>query len=123
MAAITNSGRIRYITPVGYEVNVVGTATEALTAGTPVIQAAGGWSKAPALVTDFHGVAAQDYYAGETGCTFVKDGEFDGFTALVPGEALHISATVAGGWDTTAPTDGIVRARAVSATRIRVLCV
>lgn len=123
MAAMTDNGAIRYISPVGYEDVMRGKVTETVKAGTPLVQGASGWSKAPAGALDFHGVAVKDYYAGQTGCDIAKICELDGFTGLTPGASANISASVAGGWDTTVPTNGVVRARAISTTRIRVMCV
>lgn len=129
------TGTPRPVTPVGYEVVVSGRANEALTRGQALIQTATGWSRAPAGAADFHGVAMQDYYAGQGGISVLKQGEFDGYTGLTPGAPVYVSPTVAGGLDTTATifysaatTPAVAvpstpRARAVGATRIYFNCV
>jgi hypothetical protein len=122
MAAITVV-RPMPVQPVGYEVFDKGTATEAIPAGAAVIQTAAGWSRVAANATDFHGLAARAYYAGEGGCDFMVQGEMDGYSGLTPGANVFVSPTVAGGLDTAGAAGSIVRARAVTATRIRVNCV
>lgn len=113
----------KYNTVPGYEVVRRGVATEALTAGSAVVQSATGWSKAPAGSTDFHGVAIQDYIAGQGGCDFLIQGEYDGFSGLTPGANVFVSTTVAGGWADAGGEGAVTRARAVTPTRISVNCV
>lgn len=113
----------RYNTVPGYEVIRRGIATEALKAGDAVVQTASGWSKAPAGATDFHGVAIQDYISGQGACDFLIQGEYDGFTGLTPGADVFVSTTVAGGWADAGASGAIVRARAVTTTRISVNCI
>lgn len=123
MAALTLGAHPHNVTPVGYEVVRSGVATENIPAGSPVIQSAAGWSIAPAGTLDFHGVAIQSYYAGQGGCSFLIQGEYDGFAGLTPGQNVFVSATVAGGWDDTGAANALVRARAVTTSRISVNCV
>lgn len=113
----------KYNTVPGYEVVRAGVATEDIPAGSAVIQTASGWSIAPASSTDFHGVAIQSYYAGQGGCSFLIQGEYDGFSGLTPGANVFVSTTVAGGWADAGAASSIVRARAVTPTRISISCV
>lgn len=114
------------VSPPGYEVVDVGTATEAISRGMLVRQTAAGWSKAPAGATDASGVALQDYYLGQGGCDFLVQGEMDGYSGLTPGDPLYPSATVAGNIQTevltvatTPPVPVTARMRAATASRIR----
>lgn len=113
----------KYNTVPGYEVVRAGVATEDIPAGSAVVQTATGWSIAPAGTVDFHGIALQSYYAGQGGCSFLIQGEFDGFAGLTPGANVFVSTTVAGGWADAGASGALVRARAVTPTRISVSCV
>lgn len=102
MAAVTRV-KGRPCTPVGYEVVDKGKVTEAVTAGDLLVNGAAGWSKAAAGAINAHGIALQDYYANQEGCSIGIQGEMDGFSGLTPGAPLYPSGAVAGGLDTTAP--------------------
>jgi hypothetical protein len=134
MAAVVRV-KCRPVSPVGYEVNDVGVAVTAWVAGDLLTNGAGGWSKAAAGTLLAHGIALQDAYAGQGGCSIGIQGEMDGFSGLTPGDPLYPSASVAGGLDTTAAswygvatTPAVAvpvqpQIRAAKATRIRYLFV
>lgn len=106
MAAITRT-KGRPVTPVGYEVNDVGTVTEDITAGDLLQLGSSGWSKCLAGEVEAHGIALKDYYSGQGGCDVGIQGEMDGFSGLAPGAALWPSPSVAGGIDTAAPENSV----------------
>lgn len=116
MAAVTRV-LARVVTPVGYEVVDRGKAVTAWTAGDLLKLGASGWSKASAGATEVDGIGLKDAYAGQDGCDVGIQGEMDGWSGMTPGTALYPSGSVAGGLDTTAA--GVIRVKAVSATRIR----
>lgn len=136
MAAVTKV-KARNCTPVGYEVNDVCVLSEAVTAGDLLVFTGAitngmpVMSKAPTTVTEAHGIATKDGFAGQQGFDFGIQGEMDGFANLTPGAPLYPSGSVAGGIDTTAPTyytaattpavnvPATPRIRAISASRIR----
>lgn len=116
MAAVTR-GTARPCTPVGYEVVDTGKAVSAWTAGDLLKLGASGWAKTTAGATEADGIALQDAYAGQQGCSIGIQGEMDGWSGMTPGTPLYPSGSVAGGLDTTAA--GVIRVKAVTATRIR----
>lgn len=118
MAAVTRV-KGRPVTPVGYEVVDPGLAAEDFVAGDLAKNTASGWVKLPAGATEPDGIALQDYYAGQGGCSFGIQGEMDGFSGLTPGTPLYPSASVAGGLDTTVVSGATIRVKACKATRIR----
>lgn len=118
MAAITRVD-CHPVTPVGYEFNDVGVLTEDVVAGDLLTLGASGWSKAVGGAIEAHGIALKDGFSGQRGFDVGIHGEIDGFSGMTPGTLLYPSASVAGGLDTTQPTLGPGRIRAVSATRIR----
>jgi hypothetical protein len=134
MAAVTRV-KARPVTPAGYEVVDKGIAVEAWVAGDLLVNGASGWSKAPTGTLLAHGIALQDAYAGQGGCSIGLHGEMDGFSGLTPGDPLYPSGAVAGGLDTTAAVWSAAattpavsvgvqpQIRAATATRIRYLFV
>jgi hypothetical protein len=107
------------VTPVGYEVVDKGKLTQDVVAGDLLTLGASGWSKAAAGAAEAHGIALQNGYNGQAGFSVGIQGEMDGFSGMTPGAPLFPSGSVAGGLDTTQPTDAVARVRAVTATRIR----
>jgi hypothetical protein len=93
MATITRV-KCRPSMPVGYErVHSVKVVTEAVVAGDLLILGVNGWSLSPVTTPDAqHGFAAQDYYAGQTDCSILIDGEMDGWSGMTPGAALYPGA-------------------------------
>lgn len=123
MAAVTLV-KAEYETPVGYEVNDSGKYSEDVTAGTQLVingESAGRktWGKCPTTETEAHGIAIKDGKSGGVAEVMVV-GEMGGFSGLTPGAPLYPSASVAGGTDTTKPTNAVARIRATGANRIRV---
>lgn len=118
MAAVARD-RCRPCTPVGYEVVDKGVILVDVVAGDLLINTAAGWTLATAGALEAHGIALQNYYAGQGGCSIGIQGEMDGYTGLVAGAAVYPSGTVAGGTDTTAPAGATIRMRAVNTTRLR----
>jgi hypothetical protein len=116
VAAVTRV-KARPCTPVGYEVVDVGTVTEAVVAGDLLKNTVNGWTKLAAEAVEADGIALQDYYAGQGGCSIGIHGEIDGFSGMTPGTPLYPSGAVAGGIDTTAA--GVIRMKATTASRIR----
>lgn len=123
MAAVARgTGKVRNVTPVGYEFYDKGTATEAILTGQLVKIGASGVSLNPAGGLEPSGIAIRDAIAGGV-VEFARDAEIDGFTGLTPGTRLFVSASVAGGMDDTraaapANTTQHPRIEAVTATRI-----
>lgn len=125
----TGNSKPKLVSPPGYEVVDVGTATEAISSGQLVVRTASGWSKAPAGTQFAHGVALKDYIAGQGGCDFLIQGEMDGYDAsggITPGAPIYPSASVAGGLQTDVLTVATTPAvtvtpqiRAATATRLR----
>ena len=124
MAAVTRI-KARPISVPGYEVNDKGKANEAMVAGDLLVISgatandAPVWSKAAAGAAEAHGIALQDFYAGQEGISVGIQGEMAGFSGMAPGAPLYPSATVAGGIDTTQPAGAVARLRARTATTLR----
>lgn len=119
----TGNAKPKLVSPPGYEVVDHGVATEVILSGQLVALGASGWSKLAANQLDFDGVALHDCAAGEGGCSFLIQGEMDGYLAMTPGTDLFPSASVAGGIQTDVVASAPVRMKAVTATRIRFNCV
>lgn len=125
----TGSAAPKFVSPPGYEVVDVGTATETILKGQLVVRTASGWSKAPAGTAYAHGVALKNYAAGQGGCDFLISGEMDGYDmsgGITPGAPIYPSASVAGGLQsdvlTVATTPAVTvtpQMRAVTTSRIR----
>lgn len=121
MAAVTRT-KCRPVTPTAYEYNDKGFATEDILRGQLVRLTSDGVSLNNTAGGDPAGIALKDAKTGMM-CEYGVHGEMDGFSGLTIGAALYPSSTVAGGIDTTVFTDGPVRMRAVTATRIRFMFV
>jgi len=122
MAAVTVV-KARPCTPVGYEVNDKCVLSGAVTAG-DCLKFTGAVSnglpvmaKATGGATEVDGIALTDGYDGQAGYSYGLQGEMDGFSGMTPGTAIYPAPSTAGGWDTSAA--GAIRAKAITATRIR----
>lgn len=126
MAAVNVAKRIHSVIPPGMELNDRAYATTDIKAGEPVVIVSTApaskvyeYSVAKSTGTDFNGFALVDVKEGGLAeITMVN--ELDGFSGLTPGAALTV---VDGKIDDTAPAAGqFVKIRALTTTRIRVMC-
>lgn len=77
-------------------------------------------TKAPTTgITEAHGIALMDGYAGQRGFSVGIQGEMDGFSGMTPGAPMYPSVTTAGKHDTTIITGAIVRMRSITDTKAR----
>lgn len=127
MAAVAK-GKVRSVSPTGYEVNDKGQAKVAIAVGDLIVIAPDPaprgfemvFDKAPVTgITEAHAIALTPAEAGQLVNVAIQ-GEVDGFTGLTPGAPLYPSTVTAGGIDTTAIAGATVRIRAITATRLRV---
>lgn len=102
MAAIARGSKLRNCTPVGYEYNSKGTATETILTGQLVKVGPTGVSLNPAGGVEPSGMAIKDAIAGGL-VEYGRQCEIEGFTGMTVGARLFPSAAVAGGLDDTRP--------------------
>jgi hypothetical protein len=126
MAAVLRTS-VMLVSPAGSEYVDRGLLRADVTAGQPLTDSSTGYGPTTKAATSFDAIALQDGKSGTT-IDIMYQGEIRGVTntdgsLITPGTAIYVDATTDGELGTTAPTGGIVQAKAKAKGLLYVSCI